>query len=152
MTPSEIARKDDEDGFLRGYHGIPDNEKLQQMSFLELAALLGSCEIGSAKFSVVEREMKKHLAKDQAEISRKNIILGACMGGIFGLTGVVLGAWLKESPPTPGVARPNAVQQIPNGQLPVKSPAANLTLNAPPAMQAANNPPAPVQKNAQPSK
>lgn len=151
MTPSEIERKDEEDGLLRGYHGIPDNGKLQQMSFLELAALLPSCENGSAKFNVVEREMKKHLAKDQAEINRKNIIIGACMGGIFGLTGVVLGAWLKESPPTQQVAPPSAMQQRSNGNLPVKSPVAKPTLSAPPVTQPANNP-APVQNNAQPSK
>jgi len=72
MTQSEIERKAEEDGFLRGYHDIPDNVKLHKMSFVDLAALLASCEGGSAKFNVVERELKKHLAKDQAEINRKN--------------------------------------------------------------------------------
>jgi hypothetical protein len=47
MTPAEIEKQASEEAFLRGYHDIPDDEKLRQMSFVELAALLSSCESGS---------------------------------------------------------------------------------------------------------
>lgn len=114
MTQSEIERKAEEDGFLRGYHSIPDDVKLHKMSFVELAALLASCEGGSAKYNVVERELKKHLAEDQAEINRKNILLGACLGGVFGLIGVFLGANLKNSPYAQQVAPAATVQQPSN--------------------------------------
>lgn len=150
MTDAEIEQRAANEAMARGYHDIPDDAKLKRMSFVELAALLSSCEIGSARFNVVERELKKHLAKDQAEINRKNIILGACMGGIFGLTGVVLGAWLKNSPSTQQVAPPSAIQQMDNSNLTVKPPLGNAALGTPPTTQPANNP-APIQSNAQPS-
>ncbi len=125
MTPSEIERKAEEDGFLRGYHGIPDDVKLHKMSFVELAALLASCESGSAKFNVIERELKKHLAKDQAEINRKNVLLGACLGGIFGLVGVFLGANLKNSPSSAQIAPVATAQQPSSGGHTVTPPASN---------------------------
>lgn len=151
MTDAEIEQRAANEAMARGYHDIPDDAKLKRMSFVELAALLSSCESGSARFSVVERELKKHLAKDQAEINRKNIILGACMGGVFGLGGVVLGAWLKNSPPTQQVATPSAIQQVPNGNLTIKPPVAGLPPSTPSVALPANNP-APVQNNAQPTK
>ena len=57
MTFTEIERQAKEDAILRGYHGIRDNVALQKMSFVELAALLSTCESGSAKFLVVEQEV-----------------------------------------------------------------------------------------------
>lgn len=57
MTPAEIEQKAAEEAFLRGFYDIPEDEKLQQMSFVELATLLASCEVGSARFLVVEQEM-----------------------------------------------------------------------------------------------
>lgn len=135
MTQSEIERKAEEEGVLRGYYGIPDDVKLYKMSFVELAALLASCESGSAKFNVVERELKKHLAKDQAEINRKNIFLGACLGGIFGLIGVILGANLKNSPASQHIAPAASMQQPSGGSLAATPPTSN---------------PDPAQNNAQP--
>lgn len=149
MTSSETDRKAEEDGFLRGYHGIPEDVKLHKMSFVELAELLSSCEGGSAKFNVVERELKKHLAKDQAEINRRNIFLGACLGGIFGLIGVVLGAHLKNSPSSQEVAPATAVQQPSNGNLASKPPVGNIAPSQPSATPPTNNP-VPGQSNAQP--
>lgn len=64
MTPAEIEQKAAEDAILRGYHDIPDDAKLQNMSFVELAALLSSCENGSARFLVVERELARRKQED----------------------------------------------------------------------------------------
>ena len=97
MTDAEIEQRTAQDALLRGVLDIPDDEKLREMSFVELAALLSSCENESPRFKVVDRELKKHLVKDQAKINRFNIGFGACIGGIFGLVGVVLGAYLKDS-------------------------------------------------------
>jgi len=44
------------DALISGFHGIPSPEKLRQMSFVELAELLSSCEKGSPKFLVVAHE------------------------------------------------------------------------------------------------
>lgn len=105
------------------------------MSFVELAALLASCEGGSAKFKVVERELKKHLAKDQAEINRKNIFLGTCLGGIFGLIGVFLGANLKNSTSSQQAVSTATVQQPGNSSLTAMPPA-----NNPSAVQSTTTP------------
>lgn len=149
MTPPEIERKAEEEGCLRSFHDIPDDVKLHKMSFVELAALLISCEGGSVKFNVVERELKKHLAKDQAEINRKNIFLGACLGGIFGLIGVFLGAHLKDSPSSQQVTTPSAVQQLNNDNLAVKPPVENIEPNPLSDTPLTNNQ-APAQSNAKP--
>ena len=141
----------DAEAIARAYHSIPDDADIKRMSFVELAALLSSCKSGSARFNFVERELKKHLAKDQAEINRKNVILGACMGGVFGLVGVVVGAWLKNSSPTQQIGLSNTVQQMQSDYFAVKPPAANPPLSASPITQPASGP-APVQINAQPTK
>ncbi|MGI0036126.1 MAG: hypothetical protein ACRD98_09690 [Nitrososphaera sp.] len=150
MTPTEIEQQAVEDAFLRGSLDIPDDAKIQNMSFVQLAALLSSCETGSARFNVVERELKKHLAKDQAEINRKNIFLGACLGGIFGLIGVVLGAHLKNSPLPQQIAPAAAVQQMKKADLGVKPVVGNIAPSTPLTAQPANSPP-PGQSNAQAS-
>ncbi len=143
MTDTDIEQRADDEAMARGYYGILDDANLEQMSFVQLAALLSSCEIGSAKFSVVEREMKKHLAKDQAKINRSNIILGACIG----LAGVFIGSFLRSSPACNEVAPTSAVQQLSNIKLPV---AAIMPAKPAIATQAIN--PTPVGNNAQPSK
>lgn len=150
MIDAETEQRAAEDAFLRGSLDIPDDEKLRQMSFVELAALLSSCESGSARFNVVERELKKHLAKDQAKINRFNIGFGACVGGIFGLVGVVLGAYLKDSPAFKQVAPSGTVQQIEKSNLAPVPPIGKVIPSAPPIAQPANHPP-PVQTNGQPS-
>lgn len=94
MAPEENS---EQEAFVRGFHGIPDSAKLESLSFSELASELSTTESGSPKFIVIEREMKKHLAKDQANINLKNVIIGGIMVGIFGLSGVVLGWWLRDS-------------------------------------------------------
>jgi hypothetical protein len=147
-------RAEEEEGFVRGFHGIPDAEKLNAMSFAELASLLSSCEKDSPKFHVVERELKKHLAKDQAEINRPNIRLGAYIGGGFGLAGVVLGAVLtnlNDSVASKQVSPPSPVQQIPQSNLKIQPSSINVQPSNPSAVQGAI-PPTPAQGNTQPSK
>lgn len=139
-----------DEAMVRGYHGIPDDNKLKGMSFVLLAAALASCESGSAKFNVVDREMKKRLAEDQSKINRFNIGLGACIGGIFGLVGVILGAHLKDSPPTQQTSPTAAVQQLKNSELGVKPPIGNIAPSTPSIGRPANEP-APVKNNEQPS-
>jgi len=58
------------DAFASGFHGIPSPDKLRQMSFVQLAELLSSCNRDSPKFIVVERELKIRIAEDQAKINR----------------------------------------------------------------------------------
>jgi hypothetical protein len=68
MTDAEIEQRAAGEAFLRGYHDIPDDEKLRQMSFVELAALLSSCENGSARYLVVEQEMFRRRNGNSAEV------------------------------------------------------------------------------------
>ena len=79
------------ENFSREFHGIPDDERLEALSFAELASELASSEKDSPKFRVIDREMKRHLAKDQARINLPNMLWAAGCGGIFALVGVVLG-------------------------------------------------------------
>jgi hypothetical protein len=143
--------KDDaeaQEGFVRGFHDIPDPEKLNAMSFAELSSLLSSCAKDSAKFLVVERELKKHLAKDQAKINLPNMLWAACIGGVFALAGVVLGAYLKNSPPFERVAPSAAAQHIEKSDLGVKPPLGQVAPSQPPIVQPSIQP-APAQNNEQ---
>jgi hypothetical protein len=104
------SAREENDGFVRGFYGIPDDGKLNAMSFTELCELLASCEKESPKFLVVEREMKRRLAKDQAKIDRVNILLGALIGGAFTLVGAVGGAFIQSLPAT-GPAVQSSISQ-----------------------------------------
>lgn len=129
-----FARSDDADaqeGFVRGFHSIPDAQKLNAMSFAELTSLLSSCEKDHPKYLVVERELKKHLARDQAKINLPNMLWAACVGGAFALAGVVLGAYLKTSPPIEQVAPATAVQQIEKSYLPITPPVGKIAPSTP---------------------
>jgi hypothetical protein len=96
-----INKSSEEEDFVRGYHGIPDDGKLKAMSFAELASLLTECEKDSAKFSVVEREMKKRLAKDQASVNRFNILMGAMIAGVCTIAGALIGSHLRQPSAVP---------------------------------------------------
>lgn len=87
-----------QDSFTRGYHDIPDSSQLESMSFAELASEISTCQAGSAKYIVIEREIKRHLANDQAKMNRKNILLGVLIGGVFTIAGTFLGAYLRIWP------------------------------------------------------
>ncbi|MFA6163580.1 MAG: hypothetical protein WC685_09145 [Methylobacter sp.] len=67
-------------------HGIPDDKMIGSMSFKDLAFEMGNCIKDSPKFFIIERELKKRLAQDQAAINRPNMILSACIG----LVGVIV--------------------------------------------------------------
>ncbi len=72
MTPTEIEQQAAEDAFLRGFHDIPDDANLQKMSYVQLAALLSSCESGSPRFLVVEAEKRR---RDALPAEDKKIVL-----------------------------------------------------------------------------
>lgn len=116
--------KEEHDGFLRGYHGIPDNEKLKEMSFVELSAELASCSNGSPKFIVIEREIKKHIARDQSKAARSNILLGALIAGFFTIVGAIIGGVLKACPSCQQVTTDQANQPLEKAlPLPASAPA-----------------------------
>lgn len=95
MTDQHSA--EEQDRFARGYHDIPDDGQLRVMSYIQLSEIFESCEKDSTKFHVIEREVKRRLAKDQAEINLRNVLFGAVVGGMFGLSGVALGYSLVRS-------------------------------------------------------
>lgn len=138
--------QEEQEGFVRGFHDIPSNNKLCQMSFVELAAELTASENDSPKFIAIERELKKHIAKDQAKINLPNMLYAACVGGTFALAGVVLGYCLKNdvtsTSSVQGVEKSALYPSLQNGNAPVSKPSV-----MPPAIH-----PAPAQNNAQPSK
>lgn len=130
----------------RGFHNIPDDSKLQAMSYIQLLGALHSSEKDSPKFHAVEREIKKHLAKDQAKINRPNIVLGACIAGFFGLSGVVLGYCLRELP-SKQIPNPDTLQQIHQSQLTPKQPLGAIQVGKPATPKKSENP-AQVKDNA----
>lgn len=44
---------------LRGYHGVPGDEKLKNMSDIELDSLLTSCKNNSVKLAAIKREIHR---------------------------------------------------------------------------------------------
>lgn len=126
-----------QEGFVRGFHDIPSDNKLCQMSFVELAAELASSEKDSPKFIAVERELKKHIAKDQAKINLPNMLYAACVGGTFALAGVVLGYYLKNVPLS------SSVQEVERSAHAPSLPSVNISVGQPVVIS-----PAPAQNNA----
>lgn len=133
--------QEEQEGFVRGYHDIPSESKLCKMSFVELAAELALSEKDSPKFIAVERELKKHIAKDQAKINLPNMLYAACVGGTFALAGVVLGYYLKNDVP-PGrsvqeVEKSAFAPNLPSVNIPVSKPA--VISSVPNSVSAQNN-------------
>lgn len=143
---SEIGSQEHDD-FVRGFHGIPDAAELGRMTFAELASLLSSCERESPKFHVVEREMKRRLAQDQAQINRPNMVYAACVGGCFSLAGVMLGYYLKNDVPPS-----SAMHQVEKGNLAIKPQSAQPEQGATSSIAKPPPKPEPVGKNADPRK
>lgn len=131
------------------FHGISSDEKLKSMSFSDLSIELAGCQKDSPKISVIQREMKKILARDQAKINLPNMLFAACIGGVFALSGVVLGAYLKNSPTFEQVAPRGTVQQMKDSDLAIKPRNINVAPSIPPVTDQAIKP-APVQNNGQP--
>ena len=70
MTSNDNLPSAEEDS-ARVFHGIPSDEWLQSISYVELSALLVSCQKDSAKFHVVEAEKRRrdyHLSPAKMEI------------------------------------------------------------------------------------
>ncbi|WP_404360514.1 hypothetical protein [Methylotuvimicrobium sp. KM1] len=135
------------------FHGIPSDEKLKSMSFSDLAVECGDCPKDSPKFKVIEREMKKHLAKVQAEINLRNVLIGVCIGGLFTIIGAFLGWWLRTCPSCEQIPPASAMQQMENGSLGVQQPIRDVHFQSSiPAVSSQPKPvPSPVENNAQPS-
>ena len=143
--------QEEQEGFVRGYHDIPSDNKLCQMSFVELAAELASSDKYSPKFIAIERELKKHIAKDQAAINRPNMLWAAGIGGIFALSGVVLG-WHLNTPTPQQIAPSSTMQQIEKSKLTVEPPSGKVEHAITKPIVDPANKPAPEQTNAHPSK
>lgn len=128
-------RAEEQEGFVRGFYGIPNAEKLAAMSFAELAAALSSCEKDSPRFHVIERELKKHIAEDQARINLPNMLWAAAFGGVFALSGVVLGYYLKNDvPPT------SSMQKVEKSQFTRNPLSGNVPLREPPTVSPSQQP------------
>ena len=126
---------EEQEAFVLAFHHIPFQHELDAMSFVELAIIISTAKTDSPRYMVVERAMKRVLADDQAKISRLNVILGAIMGGAFGLCGVMLGAHLKNSTTTQQPPTGSTMQQIQQGNLSVKPQGANIAPIQPIASQ-----------------
>lgn len=148
MTTRAELENDDE--FVRGYHDLPHENDLRQMSFVQLVSLLATCKKDSPKFTVVEREIKKYLAKDQAKINRSNIFLGVCIGGIFTIVGAIIGAIIKTCPLCDNISPSKAVYEPEKSNLGVKPQVTGISPREPSVGEVHNNP-APVQNDARPS-
>lgn len=138
------------DGFARGFHGIPHANKLRTMPFVELAEELAGSPKDSTKFITVERELKRRLAEDQAKINRSNVLLGAVLGGCFGLAGVVLGWYLRDSQSSANPTRGSAFQQTRQGNVGEKQPVGSISASQPTVGQPVEVP-GTVKPNAQAS-
>lgn len=112
----KTVEQEENEGFIRGIHDIPSDRELSEMSFVELVSELSSAEKDSPKFKILERELKKHLARDQAKINRTNVILGA----FIGLIGVLVGSYIQSTPFCKEAPSINAAQQMINKNVPVK--------------------------------
>lgn len=68
---------------------IPTDTELSNMTYIELVDNLSRSRQNSARFHVLDRQMRRILAEDQMLINRKNTYIG----GLVSLLGVALG-WL----------------------------------------------------------
>ena len=96
---------------------LPSSNDIKKLSFAGLASLLSLYREGTAEYRVVERALKKHLAKDQAKINLPNILWPAGFSGMFALAGVVLGWHLPMSQTMAKERHTDNVQQSKNSRL-----------------------------------
>ena len=140
-------RRTEQDGFDVAGHDIPDKYDIAAKTFDVLAAMLADSKQDSARYTVIDREIKKRLANDSAAIHLKNVIIGACAGGVFGLLGVILGSYLKSEKQ---ISPTSTMQQINHGQLAAQP----QVVNAPATKPVASQPiyvPSPIKPDAQAS-
>ena len=140
-----IDPRTESEGFAVGGHDIPDENKVASFRFDVLVANMAGSIPNSARYMVFDREVKKRLAKDSAAIYLKNVLIGACAGGAFGLLGVCLGAYLKSEH---NITPSSTMQQVQGCQLD-KQPGTENTLTLQPIASQPVQIPCPVQPNAQ---
>ena len=61
-------------------HNIPDKHEVAAKKFDILAAMLAESGQDSPRYTVIDGEIKKRVAKNSAAIHLKNVIIGACAG------------------------------------------------------------------------
>ncbi|NGZ10733.1 MAG: hypothetical protein CV088_15325 [Nitrospira sp. LK70] len=81
-----MNNSEEPDAFSQGFHDIPDDRTLRSMSFIKLAELLSSCERGTTKYIVVDREVFRRKSRDQMW----STLLGAVIGGACTLAGAYI--------------------------------------------------------------
>jgi hypothetical protein len=144
-----MTERETPEGWLaRGFHDIPDDKKLKTMSFVEVVVALAAAEKDSALFFALDREHKKRLTRDAAHINLRNVFIGGLLAGCFGLLGVVLGWYLRESKAGQNEAPASAVQQVQEGNLAVQPKVTNVPVIPPVASQPVAVP-SPIKPNAQ---
>lgn len=148
---NEIPESEKREILLEVLHNLPNEDELRAMSFADLASELSKCIKDSPKIQVIEREIKKRLAQDQAKINLPNMLYAACVGGAFALAGVVLG-WHLNTPTPQKVSPASAMQQVEKSKLAVEQPSGQTpqVIVQPPANPV--NKPTPKNNDAQPSK
>ena len=135
-----------EDGVIRGYESIPNDDQLKALSFVKLAHSLANAGKDSALFIALDREHKKRLTRDAAEINRKNVLIGGVLAGCFGLSGVWLGWWLRDQSFVQKPTDSSALSQIYQRELREPSKVAAVPPLHPVASQPPANP-APMQQD-----
>lgn len=127
MTSQDTA--DQLDHMARGYNGIPNEMEIGKMSYIKLSDAFRSSQPNTVKYDVLERELKRRQAKDQANINRPNMLLAAMIGGIFALAGVALGAYLKPSAATHPESLPMDLRQGSDSSFKTKPPLVDRTID-----------------------
>ena len=70
MAAYDKNKSEEQEGFVRGYEDIPDDDKLREMSYAELASLSSHSEKGSARQRVIEQEMARRTSVENAKLAR----------------------------------------------------------------------------------
>jgi hypothetical protein len=139
------------DNFLRGFRSIPGDDKIRDMSFIDLAEALSEANKETSLFLALDREHKKRLARDTAQINLRNVLIGGALGGCFGLVGVVLGWYLRDSKSAPQRHPTSAVQQVQQGNLAAQQPGISIFASGPNIASQPIPMPSPEQANARAS-
>lgn len=114
------------DNFIRGFRDIPDDAKIKAMSFIELVEALSQAKRETTLFLALDREHKKRLGRDAAQINLRNVLIGGVLAGCFGLVGVVLGWYLRDSQPTQQAPSSGTAQQDQKNNLATQPKVVNL--------------------------
>lgn len=82
---------EEEEAFNREMADIPSDKELREMSDTSLTLLKVSSDKDSARYEIIEKEIKRRDRKEQASINLKNILygtaIGATLSGLFTLIG-----------------------------------------------------------------